>query len=212
MKNILIIALILTSFVGVKSQTQFNAKFGKSIGHNFNQFQTQPLEMTDIMYDFEAGHKFGQVEIFGNYSQDYSYEGALGKRALPDLYGKPGEITTVDLKQNLSSWTVGVKYFVNTNSNVKPFISMGIGEATLQDMQSHVVPNDQYNVWQICIPYSTMKSRTIKYSIGFRYNSTETFFFQGQVDYQTFTGRSHEIIDFQNREMVSAKIGIGTYL
>jgi hypothetical protein len=212
MKNILIIALIFTSFVGMKSQTQFNAKVGKSTGHNFNQFQTQPIEMTDIMYDIEAGHRFGQVEIFANYSQDYSYEGMLGSRALPEIYGKPGQMTSVDLKQNLSSWTVGVKYFVNTNSNIKPFISLAAGEATLQDMQSHVVPNDQYNIWRICIPYNTMKSRTIKYSIGFRYYSTETFFFQGQADYQSIVGREHNIIDFQNREMFSAKIGIGTIL
>jgi hypothetical protein len=198
-------------FVEANSQGMFNVKIGGNMLDNFMTYETLPVSKQDIIYEIEGGYAFGPIELFGNYSHDYNYEGVkyLYKSGSYSNYTFPTLTSIMSVKQNLTSWTLGVRYILEEVQGIKPFASFSIGESTLYDIRVSTLVDSQQNSDYKMNIYGKESFLTIKNSVGFRYYSSEKLFVQAQADYQICFGL-YGIDRIDGLEMFSARIGIGT--
>ena len=218
MNYILIIASLFFGFVEASSQGMFNVKFGKDLSNDFYRSMTYPVSKQDIVYDIEGGYKHGPIELFGNFSHDYAYEGKYSRTGVwvGDIFNGshqyiPTLTVTEHIKQKLTSWTVGLRYVLPEIHGIKPFISISAGEFTLEEMQVFTSNDTQQNIQSFSLEIDKLTATTMKNSVGLRYFTSQTLFLQAQLDYQLYLDNyNHPTISFNDREMFSARIGIGT--
>jgi hypothetical protein len=211
MKNILIIASLFMGFVEAHSQGMFNVKFGRNLVKNIDNHGSVPFNKHELAYDFEGGYKLGPIEVYGNYSHDYSHEGVdyvVEWDNNANIF-YPTFVGTTLTNQSLTSLTLGLRYVFPDVYGVKPFISNSIGEATFNDIQFSDFKDNQTHKDKYKNQWDKRSALTMKNSVGFRYFCTEGVFIQTQIDYMYFFENTPRNV-LKDSEIVSARIGIGS--
>ena len=212
MKNILIIASLFMGFVDANSQGMFNVKFGRNLAKNIDNHGSVPFNKNELAYDIEGGYKIGPIEVYGNYSHDYSYEG-VGYVVEWDNNSNvfnPTFIGTTLINQRVTSMTLGLRYVFPDVLGVKPFISNSIGESTYYDIQVSDFKDNQTYKDKYKNQLYKQYALSMKNSIGFRSFCTERVFIQSQIDYMYFFENTSSNV-LKDSELISARIGIGSH-
>jgi hypothetical protein len=218
MKNILIIASLFMGFVEAHSQGMFNVKIGSNMSDYIGRISKSPITKQDFVYDLEAGYKHGPIELFGTLSHDYDREVNYTFTGLyvvdyhtGNHYYNPTVKRTSYFKEKITSWTVGLRYVLPEIHGIKPFVAISFGEFTLDKMQIKTINDAQANTQSFNLDIDRLTAKTMKNSVGIRYFSTQTMFLQAQLDYQLYINNYvNPTISFIDREMFTARIGIGT--
>jgi len=212
MKNFLIFASLFMGYVEANSQGMFNVKFGRNLAKNIDNHGSVPFNKHELAYDIEGGYKLGPIEVYGNYSHDYSYEGVdyvfEGEYIHYGNY-KVTFIGTTLIDQRVTSMMLGLRYVFPDVYGVKPFISNSIGESTYYDIQVSDFKDNQTYKDRYKNQLYKQYALTMKNSLGFRYFCSEGVFIQTQIDYMYFFENTPRNV-LKDSEIVSARIGIGS--